>query len=106
MICNLVFAYCPSCESRLRIPDDTYNGDVLRCSQCGYLMKIRDNNTSAYRPPRKFVSAGGSMISKPGTAEIVKTQPIFAQLDRPVDTDRTIRRATALLLNQDICVRR
>lgn len=106
MIANLIFGYCPSCESRLRIPDDTVNGDVLRCSQCGYLMKVRDNNTSAYRPPRKFVPAGGGTIAKPGTASMVKTQPIFAQLDRPVDTDMAIRRATALLLSQDIYARK
>jgi len=94
MICNLMFAYCPSCESRLHIPNDTVNGDVLRCSQCTYLMKVRDNNVWPYRPPHKFISAGGGTIAKPGTASMVKTQPVFPQLDRPVDYAEVCRRAT------------
>lgn len=76
------------------MPDDTSDNEVLRCSQCKYLMVIRNGNTSPYRPPRKFVPAGGARITNPGSASIVKTQPIFPSLDTPVDFDEVIRRAT------------
>ena len=95
MITNLVFGYCPTCESRLRIPDGTVNGDVLRCSHCEYLMKVKDNNIASYRPPVKFIPAGGGTIAKPGNATLVKSQSIFPSLKPSKLTwDDIVRRAT------------
>lgn len=98
MITNLIFGYCPTCESRLRTPRDCGNGDVLRCSECEYLMKVINNNLAPYRPPRKFVYHNNLATRLPrsvvGMATVVKSQPTFPNMDTPPDFDEVIRRAT------------